>query len=192
MFSSVNFPCSGSAGQHRHNTYAVVCTDCQHCASSAGMFAQTLGSATAGVFSRFPGKDFYKKYTQREGGSRCRLALHTPLQLPAYGGRLKKKKRIWMVWKSIHPVSQRINYFFLVICCVLSWLHPPVLLWRNALESQAVQIRTTLCADFLHDRGWRFSFNHFFVRTIISDCARTFDERNPSPIYGNKRTENPT
>lgn len=92
MFSSVNFPCSGCAGRHRHNTYAVVCTDSQRCASSAGVFAQTLGSATAGAFSRFPGKDFYKKYAQREGGSRCRLALHTPLQFPAYGGRLKKKK----------------------------------------------------------------------------------------------------
>lgn len=68
-----------------------------------------------------------------------------------------------MVWKSIHPVSQRINYFFLVICCLLSWLRPPMLLWRNALDSQAIQIRTTLCSDFLHDRDKRFSFKHFFV-----------------------------
>lgn len=97
-----------------------------------------------------------------------------------------KKKLIWMVWKSIHPVSQRINYFFLVICCMLSWLCLPMLLWRNALDSQAVQIRTTLCADFLHHRDQRFSFRHF-----LSDCTCTFSERNPSLIYDYNRTENP-
>jgi len=68
-----------------------VCTDSDHlCASSAGVFTQTLGSAVGGAFCHFPGKGFYKKHAQHEGGSRCRFAWHKPLQFLAYGGWLKK------------------------------------------------------------------------------------------------------
>lgn len=163
----VRFPCHGWAGRCLGIIiYAMVLQlflVCLHWLPRLSIpcrgFTQTLGSAAGDAFCCFPGKDCYKKHAQHEGGSRCRLALHAALQLPAYGGWLKKW--IWMVWKSIHPVSQRINYFFLVICCMLSWLCLPVLLWRNALDSQDVQIRTTLCADFLRHRVQDFQLSAF-------------------------------
>lgn len=71
-------------------SFSGVCTDCRHCASHAAVFTPTLGSDVSSAFCCFPGKDFYKKHAQHEGGSRCRLTLHTPLQFLAYGGWLKK------------------------------------------------------------------------------------------------------
>lgn len=169
--------------------FSHVCTDSHHCASSTGVFTQTLRNAISNAFCCFPGKDFYKKHAQHEGGSRCRLALHNPLQFLAYGGWFKKKW-IWMVWKSIHPGPQRINYLFLVICCVLPWLYPPVLLWRHALHRLYRSEQASVLA-FCMSENKDFNSITFFVWTITSDRACIFNEGNSSFTYGNKRTENP-
>lgn len=101
-----------------------------------------------------------------------------------------KKKWIWMVWKSIHPGPQRINYLFLVICCVLPWLYPPVLLWRNALHRLYRSEQASVLA-FCMSENKDFNSITFFVWTITSDRACIFNEGNSSLTYGNKRTENP-
>lgn len=103
MFIFVSFPCHGCAGRCLGiTTYAAVLQlflACLHWLPALSIpcrvFTQTLESAAGYAFCCFPGKGFYKKHAQHEGGSRCRLALLTALQFPAYGGWLKKNGSEW-------------------------------------------------------------------------------------------------
>lgn len=134
--------------------FSHVCTDSHHCASSTGVFTQTLRNAVSNAFCCFPGKDFYKKRAQHEGGSRCRLALHNPLQFLAYGGWFKKKMdlngvKIYSSWTT----ENKLFIFGHMLCVALA---VPACAVMKECFTQAVQIRASLCAGFLHVREQRF------------------------------------
>lgn len=77
--------------------------------------SHSLGSA----MGHFMEQDFYKKHAQHEGGSSCRLAPHTPLQFPAYGGWLKKKIDLNSVKIYSSCITQNKLFLFGHMLCVV-------------------------------------------------------------------------